>query len=226
MSLRSSVRTRVMSESGRTSSCAGSARVATISTTCWYSRVRPRGQLLLIKKRALSIQQASLIPSSGVLRIWTCGFGSSGNSGMPYFWGNSAYLLDTRIRPGSISRDVRIRFESLDTVISEYASRLRHHSKGMAYVRAAVSRTGPVTTILHNAGRSSPNRQVCAGSLLTPDGLRLLGWDALGPVQGNRLRRCSLIGSLGHWTCDGGGGCPQKARCRLSRCPTGRLSFV
>ena len=60
------------------------------------------------------------------------------DSHMPFFWGNSAYLLDIRVRPGAISRDHRARFESLDALIGKYAERLQRYPREMAYVRAAV----------------------------------------------------------------------------------------
>jgi glycosyltransferase involved in cell wall biosynthesis len=60
------------------------------------------------------------------------------DSGMPYFLGTSAYLLDLRVRAGAMSRNHSQRFENLYHLIDEYALDLRRHHVGMAYVRAAV----------------------------------------------------------------------------------------
>lgn len=186
-------RTRVMSESGRIFFLRWQRAGRYDFDDMLVQSCPPRvGSSLLIKKSAFDSTGLfnPELRSAQDLDMW---LRIQRDSGMPYFWGNSAYLLDTRIRPGSISRDVRIRFESLDTVISEYASRLRHHSKGMAYVRAAVFayRAGDYDFAQRWAqlAKQAGLRRLLADSY----GLRLLGWDALGPVQGNRLRRCSLL---------------------------------
>jgi hypothetical protein len=108
-------------------------------------------------------------------------------------------LLDIRVRSGAISRDHRRRFEALDVLLDKYASKLRRHPRGMAYVRAAVFafRAGEDdfaqrwTQLARQAGL----KRLLADSY----GRRLLGWGVLGAPQrkilryGNSVLR-SLIG--------------------------------
>jgi len=123
------------------------------------------------------------------------------DSGMPYFWGNGAYLLDIRVRSGAISRDLRYRFECLDVLLREHAPGLRRYPQGMAYVRAAV--------FAYRAGAdefaqrwTQFARQAGLLRLLRDSyGRRLLGWSALRPAQRRLLRHCdqlarSLVGRV------------------------------
>ena len=129
------------------------------------------------------------------------------DSGMPYFWGSSAYLLDIRVRPGAISRDHRARFESLDILIGKYAPRLQRYPAGMAYVRAAV--------FAYRASEdgfakrwSSLAMQAGLRTLLTDSyGWRLLGWKALGQSGRTLLRRCNrqVRAAIGRAIGEGGG---------------------
>lgn len=111
------------------------------------------------------------------------------DSGMPYFLGDRAYLLDLRVRPGAISRDYRRRFEKLDALIAEYGPDLRRSPIGMAYVRAAVFafRAGNDDMALAWARRALTagfRRLICDSY-----GWRLIGWSIL-PVHGRvALRR-------------------------------------
>lgn len=94
------------------------------------------GSSLLIRKSAFDaagyFRDADTVPDLDMwLRIQR-------DSGMPYFLGDTAYLLDLRVRSGAISRDHQRRFEKLGNLIGEYAPDLRRHPVAMAYVRAAV----------------------------------------------------------------------------------------
>lgn len=110
------------------------------------------------------------------------------DSGMPYFLGDSAYLLDLRVRAGAMSRDHGKRFEKLDRLILEYAPCLQRNPEGMAYVRAAVFafRAGHDERAVGWARQARP-----AGlARLARDtyGLRLLGWSVLPPRGRSALR--------------------------------------
>jgi glycosyltransferase involved in cell wall biosynthesis len=185
-------RTRVMSESGRIYLLRWQRAGRYDFDDMLVQSCPPRvGSSLLIKKSAFD--SAGLfdpeLRSAQDLDMW---LRIQRDSGMPYFWGNSAYLIDMRNRPGSISKDNQSRFESLDAVISKYARSLRRYPRGMAYVRAAVFayRAGDDafakrwTQLAKEGGR----RRLLADSY----GRRLLAWDALGPAQRTMLRRCSL----------------------------------
>jgi glycosyltransferase involved in cell wall biosynthesis len=150
------------------------------------------GSSLLIKKSAFDSTGLfdPEIRSAQDLDMW---LRIQRDSGMPYFWGNSAYLLDIRVRPGAIGRDHRGRFESLDGLIDKYAPRLERYPRGMAYVRAAV--------FAYRAGEDDfaqrwklLAKQAGLRRLLTDSyGWRLLGWGVLGPIQRRMFRRCNLV---------------------------------
>lgn len=111
------------------------------------------------------------------------------DSGMPYFWGNSAYLLDLRVRPGAISRDYRGRFQKSDAIAKEFAQGLRRYPAGMAYVRFAVFafRAGYEDFALPWARLA---RQAGLAHLLRDTyGWRLLGWTALPSTARRTVRR-------------------------------------
>jgi glycosyltransferase involved in cell wall biosynthesis len=115
------------------------------------------------------------------------------SSGMPYFWGSSAYLLDLRVRAGAISRDHRRAFEASDAIAREFAPAMRRHPEGMAYLRIAVFafRAGCDDFALPWARRA---RQSGLLRLLAqPYGWRLLGWSALPPAGRRALRRASTL---------------------------------
>lgn len=123
------------------------------------------------------------------------------DSQMPYFWGNSAYLLDLRVRPGAKSRDQRRIFARMDDLASEFAPALRRHSKGMAYLRIAVFafRAGDEDYAMRWSRQA---RQAGLGALTADSyGWRLLGWTALGLTGRRALRRLdraarTLIGRI------------------------------
>jgi glycosyltransferase involved in cell wall biosynthesis len=111
------------------------------------------------------------------------------DSGRPYFWGNSAYLLDLRVRPGAISRDYRGRFEKSDAIAREFSPSLRRYPEGMAYVRFAVFafRAGYEDFALRWARLA---KQAGLTHLLVDTyGWRLVGWTILPPIGRRALRR-------------------------------------
>jgi glycosyltransferase involved in cell wall biosynthesis len=145
------------------------------------------GSSLLIKKEAFD--SAGLFDpsmrSAQDLDMW---LRIQRHSGLPYFWGSRAYLLDIRVRPGAISRDYRRRFEALAGLIDRHATALRRHPPGMAYVRAGVFayRAGEDDFAQRWTGlaRSAGVRRLLADSY----GRRLLAWGALSPAQRTVLR--------------------------------------
>jgi glycosyltransferase involved in cell wall biosynthesis len=110
-------------------------------------------------------------------------------SGLPYFLGSRAYLLDVRVRPGAISRDYRRRFDALAGLIDKHAAALRRHPPGMAYVRAGAFayRAGEDDFARRWTGLARSAGVRCL--LADPYGRRLLGWSALSPAQRTVLRR-------------------------------------
>lgn len=111
------------------------------------------------------------------------------DSGMPYFWGNAAYLLDLRVRAGAISRDYQGRFEKCDAIAKEFSGGLRRHPAGMAYVRFAVFafRAGYEDYALRWAQQAK--QAGLARLLMDSYGWRLLGWSILPPSARRALRR-------------------------------------
>jgi glycosyltransferase involved in cell wall biosynthesis len=112
------------------------------------------------------------------------------DSGMPYFFGNPAYLLDLRVRSGAISRDHRGRFGKCDTIASEFSPALQRYPAGMAYVRHAVFafRAGEEDFAVRWAALA---RQSGIGNLMADSyGWRLLGWMALRASGRKIMRRC------------------------------------
>jgi glycosyltransferase involved in cell wall biosynthesis len=145
------------------------------------------GSSLLIRKRALDaagyFRDEHTVPDLDMwLRIQR-------DSGMPYFVGSPAYLLDLRVRSGAISRDYQRRFEKLAYLIGEHAPDLRRYPGGMAYVRAAVFafRAGnddialPWVQLARTAGFSRLLRYSY--------GWRLIGWSMLPARARVALRR-------------------------------------
>jgi glycosyltransferase involved in cell wall biosynthesis len=112
---------------------------------------------------------------------------------MPYFIGNSKYLLDIRVRPGAISRDHKKRFIALDSVIAKNCPKLRRYPKGMGYVRAAVFafRAGE-DDFAERWARLAKNDSL--PQLLKDSwGWRLLAWSVLTARQRQALRRASML---------------------------------
>jgi glycosyltransferase involved in cell wall biosynthesis len=62
-------------------------------------------------------------------------------SRMPHFWGGRSYLVDTRLRRGSISSDRTARYAALDQLLHRYSKRMRRVHPGLAYVRCARRRS-------------------------------------------------------------------------------------
>lgn len=122
-------------------------------------------------------------------------------SGMPYFWGSTKYLLDIRTRPGAKHRNYATRFQVRDALIEQYSQALQRHPRELAYVRPSVFayRAGHD----EQADRWARIARRLGWRLLFLDsyGWRLLGWSMLGAGSRRRLRASShavrsLIGRL------------------------------
>ena len=146
------------------------------------------GSSLLIKRSAFELVGLfdESLPSAQDLDMW---IRIQRDSGMPYFWGCSSYLLDIRVRPGAISRDHRRRFESLDRLLAEYAPKLRHYPAAAAYLRPAVfayrANEEDFAKRWSGIGSGAGWRSLLRESY----GWRLLGWKVLGVTQRRNLRR-------------------------------------
>ena len=181
-------RSRVISESGRVYAFRWQRAGRYDFDDMLIQACPPRcGSSLLIRKASFDVagefneQKTAAVDHDMWLRIQR-------DSGMPYFWGNSAYLLDIRVRPGALSRDHRRIFEERDIVARDYSPALQRYPAAMAYVRAAVFafRAGQEDFALRWArlARQAGFRSLAADTY----GWRLLGWSAL-PSSGRRLLR-------------------------------------
>jgi glycosyltransferase involved in cell wall biosynthesis len=111
------------------------------------------------------------------------------DSGMPYFWGNAAYLLDLRVRAGAISRDHRGRFEKCDAIAREFSPGLRRYPASMAYVRFAVFAFRAGYEDYASRWAQQAKQAGLAHLLVDSYGWRLLGWTVLPPIARRALRR-------------------------------------
>lgn len=149
------------------------------------------GSSLLIRKSAFDL--AGVFTRARTIQDLDMWLRIQRDSGMPYFWGNGAYLLDIRVRSGAISRDLRHRLAALDVLIGDHAPRLQRSHRGMAYVRAAVFayRAGADDFAQRwtELARQAGPRRLLADSY----GRRLLGWSVLGSAQRRLLRRCNRL---------------------------------
>lgn len=181
-------RSRVMSETGRIYAFRWQRSGRYDFDDMLVQSCPPRtGSSLLIRKRAFDI--AGPFTEHRTIQDLDTWLKLMHDSGMPYFWGGSAYLLDIRVRSGAISRDLRKRFEDLDVLISERQAQLRRYPAGMAYVRAAVFafRSGADDFALRWARHAW---QAGAWRLVRDSyGRRLVAWGLLRPAGRHALRR-------------------------------------
>jgi len=193
-------RARVMSESGRVYLLRWQRAGRYDFDDMLIDSCPPRvGSSLLIRKSAFD--RAGLfdpeLRSAQDLDMW---LRIQRDSGMPYFWGNRAYLLDIRVRAGAISRDHGRRFAALDEIAATYAPDLARSPRAMAYVRPAVFayRAGDEAYAERWAAEA---KQAGAARLLRDGfGRRLILWSAATPKQRAAVgsvnaRVRSLIGS-------------------------------
>ncbi len=102
------------------------------------------------------------------------------NSKTPVLWASKYYLVDMRLRPGSITRDRAGLESALSSMLESQVAKLRRLPAGLAYVRPALTafKYGNNEELAEYwAGRA---RSVTSSQLArTVPGLRLLFWDTL-----------------------------------------------
>jgi glycosyltransferase involved in cell wall biosynthesis len=158
------------------------------------------GSSLLIKKSAFTpgLLFNSLAEPCEDLDMW---LHIQRESGMPYFWGSSKYLLDIRLRPGGISRNPAARFQVRDALIEKHSQALQRHPRELAYLRPSVFayRAGHDERADRWAGIA--RRLGWRILFLDSYGWRMLGWSMLGAGYRRGLRASSqaarsLVGRL------------------------------
>lgn len=186
-------RARVMSESGRVYLLRWQRAGRYDFDAMLVGSCPPRvGSSLLIRKAAF--ERAGLfdvdVRSAQDLDMW---LRIQRDSGMPYFWGNPSYLLDIRVRPGAISRDLTKRFDALEQLCARFAPDMEHTPEGMAYVRPAVfALRGGYEGYAERWAQMA--RSAGATRLLRDGyGVRLLGWMLLSPRQRDRFRSANDV---------------------------------
>jgi glycosyltransferase involved in cell wall biosynthesis len=102
------------------------------------------------------------------------------NSKTPVLWASKYFLVDMRLRPGSITRDRAGLESALSGMLTSQTPKLRRLPAGLAYVRPALIafKYGENEELAKNWARQA--RSVSRGQLArTVPGLRLLFWDTL-----------------------------------------------
>lgn len=108
----------------------------------------------------------------------------------PVLWGSRGFLVDLRLRPGSITRDRSGAYRTLRRFLEEQTPSLRRLPPGLAYVRPAVAALkygdagDDLAEELAEKARTAP-----AGILVrSTSGLRLLFWHSLSRSRRQTLR--------------------------------------
>jgi glycosyltransferase involved in cell wall biosynthesis len=111
------------------------------------------------------------------------------DSKTPVLWGSKYFLVDMRLRPGSITRDRSGSEMALYDMLESQTAKLRRLPAGLAYVRPALIafKYGENDDLAEYwAGRA---RSVGAGQLArTVPGIRLLFWNSLSPRARSTVR--------------------------------------
>jgi hypothetical protein len=111
------------------------------------------------------------------------------NSKTPVLWASKYFLVDLRLRPGSMSRDRGDIDTALNDMLESQTAKLRRLPAGLAYVRPAVTAFkygGNDDLAEYWAGQA---RSVGGGQLArTVPGIRLLFWDTLPRPARNAVR--------------------------------------
>ncbi len=107
----------------------------------------------------------------------------------PVLWGNKHFLVDLRLRPGSVTRDRDGSAVAIDSLLAAQTPRLRRLPRGLAYLRPAV------TALKYGADEdlaqrwAAHAREVGRARLVRSSwGLRLLFWDGLSPSGRQAVR--------------------------------------
>jgi len=126
------------------------------------------------------------MPSAQDLDMW---LRIARSSTTPVLWSNRHFLVDLRLRPGSISRDQAMRDAALQEVLQANVSRLRRLPAALAYVRPAMTAMkygdeNEISEYWAGEARSAGVRQL----VRSVAGLRFLFWANL-PASGRRVVR-------------------------------------
>ena len=110
-------------------------------------------------------------------------------SATPVLWANPRFLVDLRLRPGSISRDRTARDEALQDLLKANVGKLRRLPSGLAYVRPAMTAIKYDTESEISARWVSEARSAGVLQLVRSlAGLRFLFWSSL-PAPGRTVLR-------------------------------------
>lgn len=126
------------------------------------------------------------LPSASDLDMW---LRIADKSTCPILWGSKHFLVDWRLRPGSVTRDRLARDIALLKLLDYYASKLRHSQAGHAYVLPALSALKYGSD--DNIAEQMASRAREAGIIrlaLSRCGIRLLAWYSL-PRSGRQVVR-------------------------------------
>jgi glycosyltransferase involved in cell wall biosynthesis len=110
-------------------------------------------------------------------------------SATPVLWANRRFLVDLRLRPGSISRDRTARDEALQDLLTANVARLRRLPAALAYVRPAMTAIKYGNESEISARWTSEARSAGVLQLVRSlAGLRFLFWSSL-PASGRTVLR-------------------------------------
>lgn len=126
------------------------------------------------------------LPSAADMEMW---LRIADSSTTPILWGSAYYLVEWRLRQGSVTRDRLARDLALLRVLDHYAARLRHSPPYLAYVRPAVTalKYGADDDVAEQMAQQARAAGITPLTRSTP-GIRLLCWYAL-PRAGRRFVR-------------------------------------
>jgi glycosyltransferase involved in cell wall biosynthesis len=127
-----------------------------------------------------------LMPSAQDFDMW---LRIARESATPVLWANRRFLVDLRLRPGSVSRDRMARDEALQDLLEANVPRLRRLPAALAYVRPAMTAIKYDTETQISARWVSEARSAGVLQLLRSlAGVRFLFWSSL-PASGRTLLR-------------------------------------
>jgi glycosyltransferase involved in cell wall biosynthesis len=146
------------------------------------------GSSLLIRRSCFNdvgVFDESILSASD-LEMW---LRIADKSKTPTLWASKHFLVDWRLRPGSVTGDRLARDETLFRLLGCQASKLRHSHSGLAYLRPAVSalKYGANDDIADRMAEKARSTGV-ATLIRSPAGMRLLFWHTL-PRSGRKVVR-------------------------------------
>jgi glycosyltransferase involved in cell wall biosynthesis len=118
------------------------------------------------------------------------------SSRYPVMWGSRHFLVDLRLRPGSVTRDRSAVYNAIRKLLDEQTPRLRQAPLGLAYVHPAVAalKYGDADESLAEELAARARTAGIGRLLRTPMGWRLLFWSGL-PRPGRAALRKAQHGA-------------------------------